>query len=218
MVETTMTTQRGESDTFEFDIISQMDRSTISDIFKPLDALDPNAFGNNSEAAAAAALVDGGSPGPSQVVAVAAVVPQPEGSKRAVPSTPLKKAQVLLKQVHKLSCEINSLVLRMQSMKYQNELMVRLRTLIEQLQQVFNAVSELVKKGADTDEDYSEHLKAFLDMKTVSLADRQEAEAVTSHTGRPLRKRAEPGVAGAKKPCKKKKLAAPSIVTKGEPT
>ena len=201
----------GESEQFKFDILTQMDKTRMSDIFKPLDALS-DRFGSPappvgvaalppapSEAAAAPALSAG------SVVAVADAPVVAILGKRAVPTTPLKKGQALMKGTHKLMCEIQSTLNRMKAMKYQNELMVRLQEIVTALQEVYNGVQSLVKEGIELESEYKPFLDKFLDIKSGSQSDRLEGDGVVAHMGRPQIKRKVPG---AKKHAKKLKPGA----------
>ena len=89
-------------DQFKFNIVSQMDKSRLSDIFKPLDRLNVGALGSGAEPPPLGGLASAGPPatsgtGDAGVLALAVGatdVPQPDGTgtgERAVPNTPLKK-------------------------------------------------------------------------------------------------------------------------------
>ena len=197
-----MRTEAGQMEQFKFDILTQMDKSRVSDIFKPLEGMSTEMLGNSpapppaapvanplavavgNELEAAAAALAVGAP---------AVVGAGVTATRATPTTPLTTSQSLMKAVHKLICEIGSVLHRMKAMKYQNELMVRFASIVSDLQEVYNSVSELVKNAVDTEPPYKPFLDQFLEIKASSLPDRMEGEGVVAHIGRPQKRTAKAG-------------------------
>jgi hypothetical protein len=202
MTDTTLTHRDGHEDRAQVDLLIKMDNMSVGDMFgsNKLDEMPASGSAEPPKAAASgaqAAVVDA-----PFVAGQLALPPLIAGGKRATPDTPLKKAAAVHRLLLKFQVRITNVLLKMNSMKYQNELKVKLTKNCEEVGKIYTALGELLKSGVDSDAHYAPILKEYIDLKKLVESDVVEGEDVCGSVGK-VKVQKQPGAPPSGKKARK---------------
>ena len=100
--------------------------------------------------------------------AVAGAEPAPKkrkGGERALPTTPAQRAAALHKAVHKSICAIQSVTVRMTSLRFQEPMKNRLDEMSVRHFEIYKEVGKLVKAGTDDDKQIEVWMTKYVALK-----------------------------------------------------
>ena len=206
-LDSTYTSEHSLEDSMELKMLAAIDCGQLSNMFQPPGGLSVPSFPPQGSLLQA----------PQQIVAQPTVPEDPKDPEPKDPAadgktptkkvdSPLKRAQVFLRNIDKFNAKTRSLVVRLGISNCQKELQSQLDKHSQVCDELFQTVQKLIKKGADSDDEYAEALAMFSKLKHQSKEDLEEAEGVVTGLCRP-QKKAKAAPAKPKAKAKGKALA-----------
>jgi hypothetical protein len=113
--------------------------------------------------------------------------PAPKKPKVAVPATPLKKGQALVKVMHKYMCNLQGMQIQMNLMRHQSLLQDKLRDHVALIQQTYNRGGKLAQTGCNEQPTWDALAADYLAIKESCKDDVNEAASVVASTARPAK-------------------------------